>query len=200
MCLSCFVWVSHVERAETEGVWEHGAVEDLIASFLAEKFASFIESEGSLPCSQNPLTCPCSEPDESTHTHTHTHTHTDTHTHTHTHTRTLFVWDEFERYPPICVEVLFFPSGFLCSYLGSLARYMLHPSHPSWFNRINNIWWRIKIMNLIMQFSRNSCYAFLFSFIHQWFYILLLGPALFFSSVIIFTQMVGLLGLVISPS
>jgi hypothetical protein len=38
------------------------------------------------------------------------------------------------------------------------------------------------------------------SFIHQWLYSPMLGPGLFFSFVISFTQMVGLLGGVISPS
>jgi hypothetical protein len=37
-------------------------------------------------------------------------------------------------------------------------------------------------------------------FIHQWLYSPLLGPRLFFSFVIVFTQSVGLLGRVISPS
>jgi hypothetical protein len=37
-------------------------------------------------------------------------------------------------------------------------------------------------------------------FIHQWLYSPLLGPGLFFSYVIFFTQTVGLLGRVISPS
>jgi hypothetical protein len=39
-----------------------------------------------------------------------------------------------------------------------------------------------------------------YAFNHQWFYSRLLGPGLFFSSVIFFTQTVGLLGRVISPS
>jgi hypothetical protein len=38
------------------------------------------------------------------------------------------------------------------------------------------------------------------SFIHQWLYSPLLGPGLFFSFVIIFTQMAGFLGRVISPT
>jgi hypothetical protein len=38
------------------------------------------------------------------------------------------------------------------------------------------------------------------SFIHQWLYSHLLGPGLFFSFVILFTQMVGLLGRGISQS
>jgi hypothetical protein len=42
--------------------------------------------------------------------------------------------------------------------------------------------------------------AFIRSFIQQWHYSPWLGPALFFSSVITFTQSVGLLGRVISPS
>jgi hypothetical protein len=41
---------------------------------------------------------------------------------------------------------------------------------------------------------------FFHSFIHQWLYSPLLGPGLFFSFIIIFTQIVGLLGRVISPS
>jgi hypothetical protein len=43
------------------------------------------------------------------------------------------------------------------------------------------------------------CLTFL-SFIHQWPYSPLLGSSLFFSSVIFYTQTVGLLGQVISPS
>jgi hypothetical protein len=39
-----------------------------------------------------------------------------------------------------------------------------------------------------------------FSFIHQWLYSPLLGPGLFFSFVIFFTQLIGLLGRVVSPS
>jgi hypothetical protein len=39
-----------------------------------------------------------------------------------------------------------------------------------------------------------------FSVIYQWFYSPLLGPGLFFSFVIFFTQSVGLLGRVFSPS
>jgi hypothetical protein len=38
-----------------------------------------------------------------------------------------------------------------------------------------------------------------YSFIHQWLYNHLLGPGLFFSFVIFFTQSVGLLGRVIQP-
>jgi hypothetical protein len=39
-----------------------------------------------------------------------------------------------------------------------------------------------------------------YSFIHRWLYSPLLGPGLFFSSVIYFTQTVGFLGRMISPS
>jgi hypothetical protein len=42
-------------------------------------------------------------------------------------------------------------------------------------------------------------YIFIHSFIHQRLYCLLLGPRLFFSFIIFFTQTVGLLGGVISP-
>jgi hypothetical protein len=43
-------------------------------------------------------------------------------------------------------------------------------------------------------------HSFIHSSIHQWLYSLLLGPGLFFSFVIFFTQTVGLLGRGISPS
>jgi hypothetical protein len=46
----------------------------------------------------------------------------------------------------------------------------------------------------------NKCSPFIHSFIHQWLYSPLLGPGQFFSFVIVFTQSVGLLGRVISPS
>jgi hypothetical protein len=45
-----------------------------------------------------------------------------------------------------------------------------------------------------------SIHLFIHSFIYQWFYSPLLDLGLFFSFVIFFTQMVGLLGRVISPS
>jgi hypothetical protein len=49
--------------------------------------------------------------------------------------------------------------------------------------------------------SRSICCVLCFhSFIHQWLYSPLLGRGLFFSSVISFTQTVGLIGRVISPS
>jgi hypothetical protein len=55
----------------------------------------------------------------------------------------------------------FFPSGFLTKILYSWnhhARYMLRPSHSSWFDH-PDIWWRVQIMEfLFMQFSRLSCY------------------------------------------
>jgi hypothetical protein len=47
---------------------------------------------------------------------------------------------------------------------------------------------------------RTSYFVSFHSFIHQWLYSTLLGPGLFFSFVIFFTQTVGLLGRVISPS
>jgi hypothetical protein len=49
-------------------------------------------------------------------------------------------------------------------------------------------------------FSSLICIAVILSFIHQWLYSPLLGPGLFFSYVIFFTQTVELLGRVISPS
>jgi hypothetical protein len=55
---------------------------------------------------------------------------------------------------------------------------------------------------IIMKYWRRSlCYhQEVNSFIHQWFYSPLLGPGLLFSFVFFFTQTVGLLGRVISPS
>jgi hypothetical protein len=51
--------------------------------------------------------------------------------------------------------------------------------------------------NMFRRFER--CLLDIHSFIHQWLYSPLLGPGLFCSFIIIFTQTVGLLGRVISP-
>jgi hypothetical protein len=41
--------------------------------------------------------------------------------------------------------------------------YMFNPSHPPWFYHLNNIWWRVKFMKLlIMEFSPTSCYFLYF--------------------------------------
>jgi hypothetical protein len=48
-------------------------------------------------------------------------------------------------------------------------------------------------------FSRNTMSSY-FYFIYEWFYSPLFGPGLFFTFVIFYTQAVGLLGRVISPS
>jgi hypothetical protein len=53
---------------------------------------------------------------------------------------------------------------------------------------------------LTCMFLENSVLLIFIHFIHQWFYSPLLGPRLFFSFLIFFTQTVGLLGRVISPS
>jgi hypothetical protein len=52
----------------------------------------------------------------------------------------------------------------------------------------------------IHSFIHSFVHSFIHSFIHQWLYSPLLGPDLFFSSVMFSTQTVGLLGQVISPS
>jgi hypothetical protein len=51
---------------------------------------------------------------------------------------------------------------------------------------------------MIYQEGREKVPSFIHSLIHQWFYSHLLGPDLFFSFVIFFTQTVGLLGRVIN--
>jgi hypothetical protein len=70
-------------------------------------------------------------------------------------------------------------------------------------------WQNISCAALAFEVSPNSFVKctllficlFIHSFVHQWLYSLLMGPGLFFSSVIIFfTQTAGLLGLVIFPS
>jgi hypothetical protein len=48
--------------------------------------------------------------------------------------------------------------------------------------------------------SRTLIHSFIHSFIHQWLHSPLVGPGLPFSFLIVFTQTVGLLGPVISPS
>jgi hypothetical protein len=54
----------------------------------------------------------------------------------------------------------------------------------------------------MFQLFLDTCYFHLHfhSFIHQWIYSALLGPGLFFSYIIFFTQSVELLGRVISPA
>jgi hypothetical protein len=61
------------------------------------------------------------------------------------------------------------------------------------------IFWWVGVIIWQDGFIYISC-LFIHSFIHQWFYSHLLGPGLFFSFVIFFTQTIGLLGRVISPS
>jgi hypothetical protein len=40
--------------------------------------------------------------------------------------------------------------------------YILHPSHPPWLDRPNDIWWRVQITKLqITQFSQSSSYFLL---------------------------------------
>jgi hypothetical protein len=103
----------------------------------------------------------------------------------------------------------------LCRKLRSLLRYREQ------LNIINNVFilqeqsWRCNIwpcsravgvlscpfpMDVISVTCFDLIRAFIHSFIHQWLYSHLLGPGLFFSFVIFFTQTVGLLGRVISPS
>jgi hypothetical protein len=55
-------------------------------------------------------------------------------------------------------------------------------------------------VTITLSFPNEVLIIYLIHFIHQWLYSPLLGPDLFFSFVIIFTQTVGLLGRVISQS
>jgi hypothetical protein len=49
--------------------------------------------------------------------------------------------------------------NFLCIFHPSDACYMTLPSHPSWADQFNNIYWWVKIMKLlIIQISPTSCY------------------------------------------
>jgi hypothetical protein len=60
----------------------------------------------------------------------------------------------------------------------------------------------IRLIILMKEYKllSSSLCSFLHLFIHQWLYSLFLGPGLFFSYVIFFTQAAGLLARVISPS
>jgi len=50
-----------------------------------------------------------------------------------------------------------FPSGFPIKILYLfLISTMPHTSHPSWFDQLNNIWWSLQVMKLIMQNSQPS--------------------------------------------
>jgi hypothetical protein len=54
--------------------------------------------------------------------------------------------------------------------------------------------------NIEILFAKQRKGSFIHFFFHQWLYSPLLGPGLFFSFVIFLTQMIGLLGRVLSPS
>jgi len=65
----------------------------------------------------------------------------------------------------------------LCMHFSSPPVCHMHcPSHPSWSDHLNNTWWAVPIMVvLIMQFSLVSCYIFLlgpnislWSFLNEW--------------------------------
>jgi hypothetical protein len=58
----------------------------------------------------------------------------------------------------------------------------------------------LQLQKLLYDHNYSNIFHFIHSFIHQWLYSPLLGPGLFFSFVIFFTQTVGLLGRVISTS
>ena len=56
-----------------------------------------------------------------------------------------------------------FPTGFLPTKSLSPIRHichMPHPSHSSWFDHSNNIWCKVQITKLIMQYSPIPCYLF----------------------------------------
>jgi hypothetical protein len=70
--------------------------------------------------------------------------------------------------------------------------------HGSLSREIRDVW--AKCVVFLRQNPNLIRSTFSHSFIHQWLYSPLLGPGLFFSFVIFFTQTIGLLGRVISPS
>jgi hypothetical protein len=79
---------------------------------------------------------------------------------------------EANHSPPSSAEVkewveLYLPSPNTPSWRGAQlggahlyhARSTLHPSYTPWFDHSTNIWWKVKIMKLlIVQFSSSSCF------------------------------------------
>jgi len=68
----------------------------------------------------------------------------------------------FSAHPRLGLTRSLFPSDFLAktSYpcLSPVTFYMLRPSYPPRFNHSNNIFWKVQMKLLIMQFSPVSCH------------------------------------------
>jgi hypothetical protein len=88
----------------------------------------FMEPEGTLPCSKEPSTGPCPEPEESNSYHS-----------------ILFHLNQFEYYSPTYFKS-FILAFLLKSYMLSSSLYVCYifwPSHRPWFDHSNYIWQRI---------------------------------------------------------
>jgi hypothetical protein len=104
-----------------------------------------MEAERALPCSQQPATGPYPEPDESS------------------------------PHLPTCLckihSNINFPSTTRSSEWSPLILsrpcYMPHQSHPPWPDHLNNTWWSVQVMKLlVMQSSPVSCHFFPYSTQH----------------------------------
>jgi hypothetical protein len=91
-----------------------------------------MQSEGSLPYSQEPVTSPCPEPDESSQR-----------------PSTHFSWSVLilSSHLRVALPSDLFPSGFPTKVLYAYSTRATCPAHyyPPWFDHLNNIWLRVQI-------------------------------------------------------
>ena len=105
-------------------------------------------TEGSWPCSQQPVTCPYRELNQFN---------------TRICNRFILIFIQMvHSHLPIGLLGAAFPSvSTPCTSPPLLICHMSRPSHSSWFAHPSNIWWRVRIMKrLTVQFSSVPCYLF----------------------------------------
>jgi hypothetical protein len=101
--------------------------------------SSFLETQGSLPCWQEPATRFFSQPVESSQ-HSHILFLSDSLQHYHSLYVSVFqIASSFQVFPPKCIHISFV-----------LFVLHVHPSRPPWFYHPNNVWWTVQITHLLI--------------------------------------------------
>ena len=120
--------------------WSRVLLEKLNGSQLVKKFPAFYGTRRSIAALQEPATCPCSEPDQST-----------------PFSPSHFLKIRFNIILPSAPgshKWSFFLTCFhqhpLCTSLLPRTYYMPRPSHSILFDRPNNIWWGVQIVELLI--------------------------------------------------
>ena len=115
-----------------------------------------MKPEGSLPSAQVPVTCPYSQPDQSSPSPPPAPQYNFLHIHLHIKLPSIpgsykwFLSLSFLQQNPVWTSSLLHTC------------HMPRPSHSSWFDHPNNIWWGVQIIKLLlMQFPPLACYLFL---------------------------------------